>query len=129
VNLAGLRAAVNTALAGLPDVASGVWALLPTPVDAVEPPAFVIVWGPDPMLAIQTVCADLAQIEVVAIAARLEPEANYPVLEDMIEQAIGALAPAGLRPWQTLAPAPFQIAQMDFLASRIQIRLPVTAGG
>jgi len=127
MNLAGFRAAVAQTLGTVAHVADGTWALLPAPVDAVEPPAYVLVWGPDPMLAIQTVCTDQAQLEVVAIAARLEPQANYPVLEDMVDAAIAALTPAGLRPWQSLAPAPFQIAQLDYLASRIQIRQPVTS--
>lgn len=129
MNLAGFRTAVAAALAPVPDVASGDWQILDAPVDAVQPPCFMLVWGPDPWRFIDTNCTDTAQLEVICIAARLTPEANYPVVEAMVDAATAALAQARLRPYQTLAPAGFEIAQVTYLAARLQIRRPVTIGG
>lgn len=124
-----LRQSVAAALAVIPEVVAGDWTVIDTPVDAVEPPAYLIQWGPDPWLTVSSFCTDTAQLEVVAVAARLEPEANYPILEAMVEGAYTALVVARLRPYQTFAPAPFEVAQVTYLAARLQIRRPVTIGG
>jgi hypothetical protein len=129
MNLGDLRAAVADALAGIADVSVDDWTVHPEPVDAIEPPAFMLLWGPDPWRYTDTTCTDTAQLEVVCVAHRLEPEANYVVLEEMVDSAIAALTQARLRPYQTLAPGPFEIAQITYLAARLQIRRPVTIGG
>lgn len=129
MNLGGLRTAVAAALATIPDVEAGGWTVLDVPVDAIEPPAYVLQWGPDPWRYVDTVCTDTAQLEVIAVAARLTPEANYPTLEAMVDQATAALVTARLRPYQTLAPGPLEVAQITYLTARIQIRHPVDTGG
>jgi hypothetical protein len=127
--LTDLREQVAAALAVIPEVAAGDWTVLPSPVDAVEPPAYVVQWGPDPWRTVDTMCTDTAQLEVIAVAARLEPEANYPILEAMVDAATAALMTARLRPKQTLAPGPFEVAQITYLAARLQLRQPVVTGG
>jgi hypothetical protein len=129
MDLGELRAAVASALGGIAEVGVDDWTVLDAPVDAVEPPVFMLIWGPDPWRYIDTNCTDTAQLEVVCVAARLEPEANYPTLEAMVDSAIAALTQARLRPYQTLAPGPFEIAQITYLAARLQIRRPVIIGG
>lgn len=129
MDLAGLRAAVAQTLGGIPQVAAGDWTVLASPPDAVEPPVFVLVWGPDPMLSVQSACTDTAQLEVIAVAARVEVTGTYPLLEAMVTAAVAALVSARFRPWQTLSPAQFEIAQINYLASRLQLRYPVTTGG
>jgi hypothetical protein len=129
VNLGELRAAVTAALSGIPDVTAGDWTVFDAPVDAVEPPCYMVRWGPDPWRTVESVCTDLAQLEVIAVAARLTPEANYPTLEALVDGAVTALAQARLRPYQTLSPGPFEIAQITYLAARIQLRRPVTTTG
>jgi hypothetical protein len=124
-----LREQVAAALAVIPAVEAGDWMVLSAPVDAVEPPVYLTQWGPDPWRTINTVCVDDAQLEVIAVAARLEPEANYPILEAMVDDAHTALTAARLRPYQTLAPGPFEVAQVTYLAARLQLRQPVTIGG
>jgi hypothetical protein len=121
VNLDELHAAVTAALVDVdPDMA------VLTPVDALEPPAFIVQAGRDPWLSIRTVGADVAEVEVVAVQARLTPEANYPALLAMVDQAADALAAAALRPYEALRPAPFEIGGVTYLAARLEIRQPVT---
>jgi hypothetical protein len=127
--LTDLRSAVAAALAAIAEVDSGDWAVIDAPTDAVEPPAFVLQWGPDPWREPLDVCHDAAQLEIVAVAARLTPEANYPILEQMVDAAHTALAAGRLRPARTLRPGPLEVAQITYLAARIQIRRPVDTGG
>lgn len=128
MNQAGFRAAVAQALRGVPQVVAGDWAVFAQPVDALQPPAYLLAWV-DPMRARQTVCTDQAQLEVVAVTARLEPEPNYDLADAMVDAAHAALLGAGLRPWQSLAPAAYPLASLTYWAARIQIRQPVTIGG
>lgn len=130
MNLGELRTAVADVLAGISEVDAGDWTVHPVPVDAIDPPAFVLQWNPAPWRSIASVCTDTAQLEVLAVAARLTPEGeNYPTLERMVDAANTELATARLRPFQTLPPAPLEIAGIAYLAARIQIRRPVTTGG
>lgn len=122
------REAVATALAVIPEVVAGDWQVLPVAVDMLEPPAFMVVHGPDPWGTVATVCADTVTLEVVVVADRLTPDANYPVIEAMVDQARIALAAGQLRPFQWLASGPFEIGQVTYLAARLQIRQPVTLG-
>jgi hypothetical protein len=121
VNLAEFRSAAAAALDGLDDS----WAVHPAPLDGMQPPAFMLVWG-DPWLAPATNCARYATLEVVAVAARLEPEANYPTLETMVAAANLALEAAALIPAQTARPGPLDFGGITYLAARILIRQPVT---
>jgi len=129
VNLTDLFAAIGAALKQITEVISGDWQVFIGPVDAVSPPAFVIVGGPDPMLTESSFCTDAAHVQAVAIAARLDVEGTYPILLAMVDAGNDALAAAGLRPFQTLAPAPFEMAQLQYLAARLQVRQPVARGG
>lgn len=130
MNSGELRTAVADVLAGIPEVAGGDWTVHPVPVDAIEPPAFVLQWNPAPWRTRATVCTDTAQLEVLAVAARLTPEGeNYPTLERMVDAANVELATARLRPYQTLPPAALEIAGVAYLAARIHIRRPVTTEG
>jgi hypothetical protein len=125
VTLGELRLAVADALDGLdPD-----WMVHPAPVDALTPPAFMLVWG-DPTgiwLTPASFCSSYAQLEVVAVAARLEPDANYETLEAMVTLANGVLNRFAVA--QTSAPGPFEIGQITYLAARILITQPVDIPG
>jgi hypothetical protein len=118
VTLGELRAAVAAALIPLdPD-----WIVHDTPVDSLEPPAFVLVWS-DPMLVPSTWCQSFAQLDVVCAAARIDLEGVYPTLEAMVAQANTALRVFPVV--QTGTPGPFEVAQITYLAARILIRQPV----
>jgi hypothetical protein len=121
VNLTALREAAGAALVELdPD-----WTVLLEPVDAVQPPCYLLTWGPNPTRVTETVCSDLAQLTVIVIAGRLTVEGVLPVWEAMTDAACSALAVARLRPYQTIGPAPEEYGQISYLAGRIQIRRPI----
>ena len=125
MNLTDYRVAVQDALAVIPEVVAGDWVVLDGPYDSIQPPAFLCVWGPEPWREPWTACTDLVSLQVVAVAARLTPEATYPVLETMVDAAYGALVAAKLRPAHGTAPGPFESAQITYLAARIHIARPV----
>jgi hypothetical protein len=117
VNLTELRNAVGDALLDLdPD-----WFVLYEPVDAVQPPCFMLQWGPDPWGVESTMCTDLVALEVIVVAGRLTTEATYEILETMVDTALDALAAARLRPARYLRPAPLEIGQVTYLTARLQI--------
>ena len=123
-----VRDRIAAALAAIPQVTAGDWTVLAAATDTVEPPAYVIVDGPDPGGTRQTFCTYQVQFEVLCVAHRLEPEANVLVVDDMIEAAVVALEAAGLAPYQWLVAAPLELAQITYLAARLQLRQPVTIG-
>ena len=123
-----LRLQVEAALAVVPEVAAGDWSIANTALDAVQPPVFILEWGPDPWRQIKTMCVDDLQMEVIAVSARLNPEGNMPLLEAMVDGAIAALYAARLRPYQTLGPGPLEVGNIQYLAARVQLRRPVEIG-
>lgn len=124
-----LRLQVEAALAVVPEVVAGNWTIASTPLDAVQPPVYMLEWGPDPWRTIKTMCVDDLQMEVIVISARLTPEGNMPLLEAMVDDAVAALYTARLRPYQTLGPAPLEVGNIQYLAARVQLRRPVEIGG
>jgi hypothetical protein len=128
MNQTALREAVAAALGDIPEVVAGDWTVLAVPVDALEPPAFMLRWGPDPWREPQAFCTDLARLEVICVADRLTPEANYPILEQMTDAAHVALSAVQLRPNRLAPPGPFEIAQVTYLAARWQIVRPIDTG-
>jgi hypothetical protein len=123
------REAVADALATITEVADGAWRVVSAPVDAAQPPVFILDWGPDPWRSIQTACVDAVQLEIIVVSARLTPEGNMPVLEAMMDGAVAALFDAALRPYQALSPAPFELGNILYLAARLHIRRPIAIGG
>ena len=134
MTLGELRAAVAAALEDV-TVDGDPVDVFDTPYDAVTPPALMVLWGPDPWLTVETssgfgtFCTYAAALEVICVADRLTPEGNYPVLEQLVDGALTALGAARFRPVQALAPGPFEIAQVTYLAARLHIRQPVVTGG
>jgi hypothetical protein len=129
VNLSAFRNAVGDALDSIPDVTAGDWTVLREPTDAVQPPAFVLVWGPDPWGEPDTSCTDDVQLSVLVVAGRLTIEGNYPIIESMIGAASVALMAARLRPYKWTPPGPFEIGQITYLAARQLIRRPIDHTG
>lgn len=124
MTLTELRAAAAAALDGLDED----WAVHAAPVDALTPPAFVLEWS-DPWLLPAGYCQSTAALDVVVVAARLEPDAQYDTLDAMVGAAYAALAAARLTPAQTSAPLPLDVAQVNYLSARLLIRQPVDVPG
>lgn len=98
------------------------------PVDSVTPPAYLLEWA-DPWTEPVTHCRETAHLEIVCIAARVEPDAGIETLELMVESAIAALSRAGIPHGVTTAPRAFELAGVPYLAARIQVTNTVPIGG
>jgi hypothetical protein len=94
----------------------------------VTPPAFVLVW-PEPWLTPATSCSYRAQLQVIVIAARMEPPPGYEQLEALITAAVPALARAGVPLVQVGAVLPLEFANVTYQSARITVSSPVTLGG
>ena len=125
MNLTGLREAAAAALAAIDEVAAGDWVVLAESTDAVQPPCFVLEWGPDPSRTPASFCSDNAQLEVIAVGGRLTPEGAVLTVESMWDAAVAALCDANLRPYESLGPGPHEVGKVAYLAVRIHLRQPV----
>jgi hypothetical protein len=124
--LADHRARVAAALEPL----DAEWSVHPAAVDALTPPAFVLVWVDDPRwLSRSTACAYGARLDVVCVAGRLDPAPGIETLETMVEAAVAALDAAAVPATDVAAPAPFEAGGVRYLAARLLLRTPVTIGG
>lgn len=98
------------------------------PVDSLTPPAYLLEWA-DPWTTPGTYCTEMARLEIVCIAARIEPASGVETLERMVESAIGAVAGAGIAHGETSPPREFEVAGVPCLAARIQVEMHVPIGG
>jgi len=126
--LDGVRAAAAAALAP----ADGEWPdlnVLVDVVDAVHPPALMLVWN-DPWLEPQAMgrCLFYARLEVLAIASRVEPGPGVQMLERLTGYALAHLA-ADSYTWPAAtvqAPRVFTINGVRLLGAQLFYRVPVT---
>ena len=107
-------------------------AVLVNVVDSLEPPALMLVWG-DPWLTPKSFgpCYFDAQLDVLCVAARLEPGPGVETLETLVDYVIGRLA-ADDYSWPastSQAPRIFRIGDVPYLAARVTYRVPVTTNG
>lgn len=98
-------------------------------VDSVEPPALMLLWV-DPWLEPQTSGVGFwyGRLDVLCIAARLEPGPGVAMLEALVSYTISRLR-ADNYPWPVAtlqAPRVFTIAGVPLLGARVSYRLPVT---
>lgn len=93
------------------------------PVDAITPPAFVLVW-PDPWLVPSTSCYYDATLDVICAAARIDPAPGYVELELMVAGALPALRELGLGATVSGA-APFDCGGLHYQSARVRIVQPV----
>jgi len=101
-------------------------------VDAVEPPAILLVWD-DPWLEPQSFgpCLFKANLAVLCIAARIEPGPGVQTLEEMVAFTIERLR-ADAYSWpqaSSRAPRVLRIANLEYLAARVVYQLNVTTEG
>jgi hypothetical protein len=124
---ADLRADVADALAPI-ITATPEWSLHPLPVDAISPPAFLLVWA-DPWISRRlTACAYETQLAVRCVSARIDPDPGIETLELMVEQAIAALDVARIPVAQLGAPGPLDIGGLHYQAASLVVPRTLTIG-
>jgi hypothetical protein len=103
-------------------------------VDAVTPPALLLVWD-DPWLTPATVAGMNghydAQFVVLCVAARLEPGPGVETLETLVDYVVSRLhaAPEEWPQATSQAPRVFEIGGVPYLGARLIYRVPVQIGG
>src|SRR5262245_1232856 len=120
----GLRARAAQLLA---PVAANDPQVLNAPVDAVEPPCLIVAWD-DPWLTIDTSCLWYAQLAVICVAGRVEPDAGVQMLENLAAHVITRLAADSGYAWPpalSQAPRLLEIAGIPLLGARLGYRAPV----
>ena len=100
------------------------WNVQDGPVDAIEPPAYLLVWS-DPWLVPATHCYQTARLDVVAVAARVDVEGGHDQLERLVEYAYFVLDGTGAPVLATSRPGPFDIGGVTYLAARLTVTHPV----
>lgn len=96
-------------------------------MDAIEPPALMLGWG-EPWLTPSTACLREGRMVVTCVASRLVPGAGIETLEGLVDYTLARLLASG-DPWpldNVGAPRVFQVANINFLAARIVLRVPIT---
>jgi len=122
--LTDVRARAAEALAPASETDPAVFADV---VDAVTPPALLLVWG-DPWLTGRAIGGYFeAAFEVLCIAGRLEPGAGVATLESLVTYVISRLRADGY-PWpqaSSQAPRIFDIGGVPYLGARVAYGVPV----
>lgn len=126
MNLSDARSKLAAALAPVEDTDPVVLVDL---VDQLEPPALMIGWA-QPWLTPQTQCLRQGRLTVTCVAARLVPGSGIETLEDLVSYTLDRLAVSeDPMPWDEVgAPRVFTIGNINYLAARIVLRVPITGG-
>lgn len=98
-------------------------------VDSIEPPALMLGWG-EPWLEPETACLRLGRLVVTCVAGRLVPGAGVELLEELVSSTLDRLAvDAGPWPLDSVSgPRVFTVGNVNYLAARITLRVPITGG-
>jgi hypothetical protein len=126
VNLLDARAKLAAALAPLDD---GDPTVLVDLVDSLEPPALMIGWG-EPWLTPDTACLRTGRLVTTCVASRLVPGAGVETLEGLVDYTLGRLhVDGGVWPLDVVSgPRVFTIGNINYLAARITLRVPIQGG-
>jgi hypothetical protein len=124
---ADMRARAGLALSGLAPAGDD-WPVHDGPVDSVTPPCYVLVW-PDVWVSPSTFCSYLAGLDVIVVAARIEPTPGYVDIEAMTAAALDALAGAAYTFAGVTGPAALDVAGLTYLAARIHVSQPIIVPG
>jgi hypothetical protein len=86
-------------------------------------------WG-EPWLLRETVCLRTGRMVVTCVAGRLVPGAGVEALEQLVVYALARLAAdGGAWPLDSVSgPRVFTIGNVNYLAARITLRVPITGG-
>jgi hypothetical protein len=122
--LGDMRTRTAGALAGLAP-ADDDWPVHEGPVDVVTPPCYVLVWA-DPWVTLVSACGYIAALDVIVVAARVDPTPGYEQAEALTAAAIPALRAAGLTFAGVTGPIPLDVAGLTYQSARIRITEPVT---
>lgn len=98
-------------------------------VDSIEPPALMLGWG-EPWLTPDTACLRTGRLVTTCVAGRLVPGAGVETLEQLVEFVLRRLTlDGGAWPLDSVSgPRVFTIGNVNYLAARITLRVPIQGG-
>jgi hypothetical protein len=126
VNVLDARAKLAAVLA---PAADGDPEVLVDLVDSLNPPALMLGWG-EPWLTPETACLRTGRLVTTCVAGRLVPGSGIEVLEELVDYTLGRLAAdSGAWPLDTISgPRQFTVGNVNYLAARITLRVPILGG-
>lgn len=101
---------------GLPDDI-GVFDIIP---DSVAPPAVYVAWS-NPWLVQTTFCQYVSTIQLICVAARIEPGGQFAVLESLVGDVLTIVHENRIAVRDVSSPYPIALAGVNYLASSINL--------
>lgn len=95
----------------------GVFDIIP---DSIVPPAVYIAWG-NPWLLPTTYCQYSSAIQLICVAARIEPGGQFAVLEDLVGDIVTVLHSNHVAIRDATSPFPITLGGINYLAATINI--------
>ena len=98
-----------------PDV--GVFDIIP---DSIAPPAVYISWS-NPWLVATTFCQYVSTIQLICVAARIEPGGQYATLESLVGDVLTVTHTQRIAVRDVTSPYPIALAGVNYLACSINL--------
>jgi hypothetical protein len=95
----------------------GVFDIIP---DSISPPAVYIAWG-NPWLLPTTFCQYSSAVQLICVAARIEPGGQFTVLEDLVGDVVTVLHSNHIAVRDATSPFPIVLGGVNYLAATINI--------
>lgn len=88
--------------------------------DSITPPAVLVAWG-DPWLTPGSFCEWIATLEVLVVAARIEPGGQYERIEGLVTDLVSAFKDSQIPIRDITSPYPLQLGGVDYLSASINV--------
>lgn len=88
--------------------------------DSIAPPCVIVSWG-EPWLLPSTHCLFVASLDVICIAARIEPGLQLGVLEDLVSAIVPSFKGMGMAVGSVSSPFPLTLGGVDYLSASINV--------
>jgi hypothetical protein len=95
-------------------------AVVDFPPDQVSVPAAFVMWG-TPWLELHNRCSWYANLDVLLVSTRFDPEGSFETIEDLVSDVLPLLEGGAWRFQYLEAPGPMDVAGITYLASRLTV--------
>lgn len=95
----------------------GVFDIIP---DSIAPPAVYIAWS-NPWLVATTFCQYVSTLQLICVAARIEPGGQYAVLEELVGETVTILETAHIAVRDATSPYPIVLGGVNYLAASVNV--------
>lgn len=88
--------------------------------DSISPPAIYVSWA-NPWLTATTWCEYTTAIQLICVAARIEPGGQYTTLENLVSETIGIMRENRIAIRDVTSPYPIAMGGVSYLAASVNI--------